>query len=94
VLPDGPNLYSRATAMSEERRLKFVALQTGEGFSEGTDGGDFEDQAMDIDDVLRGDVQFDISNAGGEFEEEVRASMNQAKCVSQIFKIFGTKKLY
>ncbi|KAJ7303803.1 hypothetical protein DFH08DRAFT_985980 [Mycena albidolilacea] len=50
--------------------LKFVALQTGEGFSEGTDGGDFEDQAMDIDDVLRGDVQFDISNAGGEFEEE------------------------
>ncbi|KAJ7671816.1 hypothetical protein B0H14DRAFT_3538139 [Mycena olivaceomarginata] len=65
--------------MSEERRLKFVALQTGEGFSEGTDGGDFEDQAMDIDDVLRGDVQFDISNAGGEFEEEVRASMNQAK---------------
>ncbi|KAJ7880583.1 hypothetical protein B0H14DRAFT_2566270 [Mycena olivaceomarginata] len=66
-------------AMSEERRLKFVALQTGEGFSEGTDGGDFEDQAMDIDDVLRGDVQFDISNAGGEFEEEVRASMNQAK---------------
>jgi hypothetical protein len=80
--------------MSEEQRLKFVALQTGEGFSEGTDGGDFEDQAMDIDDVLRGDVQFDISNAGGEFEEEVRASMNQAKCVSQIFKIFGTKKLY
>ncbi|KAJ7782095.1 hypothetical protein B0H14DRAFT_3095744 [Mycena olivaceomarginata] len=65
--------------MSEERRLKFVALQTGEGFSEGTDGGDFEDQAMNIDDVLRGDVQFDISNAGGEFEEEVRASMNQAK---------------
>ncbi|KAJ7885489.1 hypothetical protein B0H14DRAFT_3082271 [Mycena olivaceomarginata] len=56
--------------MSEERRLKFVALQTGEGFSEGTDGGDFEDQAMDIDEVLRGDVQFDISNAGGEFEEE------------------------
>ncbi|KAJ7712387.1 hypothetical protein B0H14DRAFT_2645298 [Mycena olivaceomarginata] len=34
---------------------------------------------MDIDDVLRGDVQFDISNAGGEFEEEVWTSMNQAK---------------
>ncbi|KAJ7658899.1 hypothetical protein B0H14DRAFT_2659268 [Mycena olivaceomarginata] len=72
--PHKPSSYRRdewATAMSEERRLKFVALQTGEGFSEGTDGGDFEDQAMDIDDVLRGDVQFDISNAGGEFEEEV-----------------------
>ncbi|KAJ7932304.1 hypothetical protein B0H13DRAFT_1857136 [Mycena leptocephala] len=47
---------------------------------EQNDDEDFDGQAMDIDDVLRGeDVEFHISHAGGEFQDQLRHEMNQPK---------------
>lgn len=77
-------LTFESLALSEERRRQFVALRDGVGFDEQNDDEDFDGQAMDIDDVLRGDVEFDISHAGGEFQDQLRHEMNKPKYVLEV----------
>ncbi|KAJ7939937.1 hypothetical protein B0H13DRAFT_1850137 [Mycena leptocephala] len=49
---------------------------------------------MDLDGVLRGDVEFPISHAGGEFEEEMREDLKKAKSVFLLVLIVRSSWLW
>ena len=55
--------------MSEERRLKFLALQEGRVLDclDNDNDGDFEDIPMTAEDILHSRVELEISHAGREF---------------------------
>ncbi|KAJ7938087.1 hypothetical protein B0H13DRAFT_1852023 [Mycena leptocephala] len=70
----------REHCLSEERRLKFLALQDGKASNEPDDSDKaYEDIPMTTEDVLQGRIELEISHAGGELQAQLQQDVNRTK---------------
>ncbi|KAJ6528680.1 hypothetical protein DFH09DRAFT_1327690 [Mycena vulgaris] len=69
-------VLDRINDLSEEKRRQFFLLREAQGFDDMDEGNSHE---MTINEALTGNIEFDISHAGGEFQDQLKHEMGKAR---------------
>ncbi|KAJ6551057.1 hypothetical protein DFH09DRAFT_1086373 [Mycena vulgaris] len=69
-------VLDRINDLSEEKCRQFFLLREAQGFDDMDEGNSHE---MTIDEALTGNIEFDISHAGGEFQDQLKHEMDKAR---------------